>query len=480
MNATPLARRARWIPAALALALGASTVWSQTPPVVPAVAVTPPPTAVPEMQRLSEGFAEVAAQVLPAVVSLRVEAARPEPQMPQMPFGFPFPFGGVPRQQPHGGVMRGTGSGVVVRADGVIVTNNHVVEGAQRIMVHLRDGRTMSARVLGTDPSTDLAVIKVDAQNLPTARWADSSSARVGEWVLAVGAPFGLEASVTHGVVSAMGRGNLGENPIEDYLQTDASINPGNSGGPLVNLRGEVLGINTMIVRQANNIGFAVPSRLARLVVEQIAATGRVSRGWIGVGVQELNGEVAEAFNLQPEAGALVSQVDPQGPGARAVQLGDVITQVNGVRVQHAGDVVREVVMRQPGERVELTLLRRGQTLRAAVVTGRRPEPRRAESDAPQAVPVDSGGVGIGMEVAPIAPQRARALGVDRAVVVTQVEPGGAADRAGLRRGDVILRADELPVSSPGDILQATQDGRAAVLIRRQDAQLYVPLTLRR
>ena len=483
MPCSPLTRRARWIaPLPLALALTASSVWSQTPSgpaVVPVVAPTVGTSALPDMQRMSEGFAEVAERVLPSVVSIRVEAERPQPAMPQMPFPFPFPFGGAPRGQ-NPGVMRGTGSGVVVRADGVIVTNNHVIDGATRIMVHLRDGRTMSARVLGTDPSTDLAVIKVDAQGLPAARWADSSAARVGEWVLAVGAPFGLEASVTHGVVSAMGRGNLGENPIEDYLQTDASINPGNSGGPLVNLRGEVLGINTMIVRQANNIGFAVPSRLARLVVEQIAATGRVSRGWIGVGVQELSGELADTLGLQPESGALVSQVDPRGPATRAVQLGDVITQINGVRVQHAGDVVREVVMRQPGERVELTLLRRGQPLRATVVTGRRPEPARAESDAPQAIPVDPGSVGIGMEVAPIAPQRARALGVDRAVVITQVEPGGAADRAGLRRGDVILRADELPVSSPGDLLQATQDGRAAVLIRRQDAQIYVPLTLRR
>lgn len=469
-------RVARWLvpflPATLALAALSSTGWSQTAPADPAAA------SVAEMQRLSEGFTSVAARVLPAVVSIRVEAQRARPEAQEMPFGFPFPFGGQGRQ-PRSGVVRGTGSGVLVRADGVIVTNNHVVEGAQRITVHLRDGRSLRARVLGTDPSTDLAVIKVDAQNLPTARWGDSSAARAGEWVLAIGAPFGLEASVTHGVVSAMGRGNLGENSIEDYLQTDASINPGNSGGPLVNLRGEVLGINTMIVRQANNIGFAVPSRLARSVVEQLAATGRVSRGWIGVGVQELSGDLAEALDLQPESGALVSQVDPRSPASRAVQLGDVITAVNGVRVQHSGDVVREVVTRQPGERVELALLRNGQNLRAAVITGRRPEADRDDRAATQAVPMDPSG-GIGLEVAPLHPVRARQLGVNGGVVVTVVEPGGVADQAGLRRGDVILRADNAAVRSPGDLVQATLDGRAAVLVRRQDAQIYVALNTRR
>jgi serine protease Do len=475
MTLAPIRRAARWlvpfVPASLALAALSSTGWSQTPPA--------PPPATAEVQRISDAFTSVAAQVLPAVVSIRVESERAQPEGADMPFGFPFPFGAQPRAPRGGNVVRGTGSGVVVRPDGVIVTNNHVVEGAQRIRVHFRDGRTLAARVLGTDPSTDLAVIKVDAQGLPAAAWGDSSSARVGEWVLAVGAPFGLEASVTHGVVSAMGRGNLGENPIEDYLQTDASINPGNSGGPLVNLRGEVLGINTMIVRQANNIGFAVPSRLARSVVEQIAATGHVTRGWIGVGVQELNSELADTMNLQPESGALVSQVDPRSPASRAVQLGDVITSVNGARVLRGGDLVREVVLRQPGERLELTLLRNGQPLRATVVTGRRPEPERAEAPASQAVPMDPGG-GIGMEVAPLHPVRARQVGVTGGVVVTVVEPGGVADRAGLRRGDVILRADGREVRGPGDLVEATQDGRAAVLVRRNDGQLFVPLNMRR
>ncbi len=260
-------------------------------------------------------------------------------------------------------------------------------------MVHLRDGRVLRGRVLGTDPATDLALVKIDAQNLPSARLADSDQARVGEWVLAVGAPFGLEASVTHGVVSAMGRGNLGENPIEDYLQTDASINPGNSGGPLVNLRGEVLGINTMIVRQANNIGFAVPSRLARSVVEQIAATGHVTRGWIGVGVQEMTTELADTMNLQPESGALVNNVDPGGPASRAGHArGDVVTAINGRACEQRGASCARWSLGTPraSRSRAHAAAQRGVPLRATVITARAAGARRArEAPASQAVPME-------------------------------------------------------------------------------------------
>ncbi|MFO0653114.1 MAG: trypsin-like peptidase domain-containing protein [Polyangiales bacterium] len=375
---TPI--RLTFAASACALSLvGAPMAHSQVPPspVVAAqvTAPTQPPNAVVgEMQRLSDGFAEVAANVLPAVVSIRVEATRAEPEGP-MGFGFPFPFGGGRESAPD--IVRGTGSGVVVRADGVIVTNNHVVRDADRIEVHLRDGRVLRAQVLGTDPSTDLAVIKVEAQGLPTARWGDSEAARVGEWVLAIGAPFGLEATVTHGVLSAKGRANLGANAIEDYLQTDASINPGNSGGPLVNLRGEVLGINTMIIGRGSGVGFAVPSRLARLVAEQVTAQGQVTRGWVGVGVQDLNAALAEAFHLQPDSGALVSQVDSAGPAARTgLTPGDVIVRIDGHAVHHSSDVVREVTAHRPGDRVELDVVRNGQSRHITLSAARRPDER--------------------------------------------------------------------------------------------------------
>ncbi len=475
--------RTAFVALALASSIGvAQLAHSQVPPTQAAasqvVPPPPPPAVVGEMQRLSDGFAEVAANVLPAVVSIRVEATRAEPEMP-MGLPFPFPFGG---REGAPDVVRGTGSGVVVRADGVIVTNNHVVRDADRIEVHLRDGRVMRARLLGTAPLTDLAVIKVDAQGLPTARWGDSETSRVGEWVLAIGAPFGLEATVTHGVLSAKGRANLGANAIEDYLQTDASINPGNSGGPLVNLRGEVLGINTMIIGRGSGVGFAVPSRLARLVAEQVIAQGAVSRGWMGVGVQDLNAALAEAFRMTPDSGALVSQVDSSGPAARTgLAPGDVITRIDGHPVHHSSDVVREVTAHRPGDRITLDVLHQGQARQIAVTAARRPDERAEDSRAqrPTPRPVSHEPDALGVEAVPLDPGRARQLGSEHAVVITAVLPGGAADRAGLRRGDVILQADGREVSGSGDLAESVRDGHAALLVRRRNEQIFVPVETR-
>ncbi len=458
-----------------ALALGASTVYSQQ---IPAPTPTPPAT-LSAMEQLSNGFVNVASQTLPAVVSIRVDVESHEPAMPR---GFPFPFGGGGGGR--GGapeIQHGTGSGVIVRPDGVIVTNNHVVEDARRIMVHLRDGRVLPARVLGTDPATDLAAIKIEATGLPVARWGDSERARVGEWVLAIGAPFGLEATVTHGVLSAKGRAGLGQTSIEDYLQTDASINPGNSGGPLINLRGEVLGINTMILGRGTGVGFAVPSRLARLVTEQLAERGSVTRGWIGLGLQDLTADLASNFNLPPGGGALVSQIDARGPSARAgLALGDVITSVDGRPVTSSNDVVQTVTGHRPNDAITLAVLRNGQARALRVVAGTRPDADnpRGPRDRGTAAPRMEGSRNLGLEVAPIPVQRARQLGVDRGVMITVVEPGGAGDRAGLRPGDVIMQADQQPVGSSGDLLTATQDGRAALLVRRNNGQTFVPLTL--
>jgi Do/DeqQ family serine protease len=458
-----------------ALALGASTVYSQQVPTAPGPPL--PAATLNTMEQLSNGFADVASQTLPAVVSIRVDVESREPAMPR---GFPFPFGGRDR----GGapeIQHGTGSGVIVRADGVIVTNNHVVEDARRIMVHLRDGRVLPARVLGTDPATDLAAIKIDATGLPVARWGDSERARVGEWVLAIGAPFGLEATVTHGVISAKGRAGLGQTSIEDYLQTDASINPGNSGGPLINLRGEVLGINTMILGRGTGVGFAVPSRLARQVTEQLAAGGSVSRGWIGLGLQDLTADLARNFNLPPGGGAIVSQLDPRGPSARAgLALGDVITSIDGRPVTSSNDVVQSVTGHRPNDAIALAVLRNGQARAVRVVAGARPEAgnERAARGRGAAAPRVEGSRNLGIEVAPIPIQRARQLGVDRGVMVTVVEPGGAAERAGLRPGDVILQADQQPVGNSGDLVTATQDGHSALLVRRANGQTFIPLSL--
>ncbi len=458
-----------------ALALSVRTVHAQQ--VQPAAQPAAPIAVLSVMEQLSGGFADVASQTLPAVVSLRVDVENHEPQGGPQGFPFPFPFGGPPR----GGtpeLAHGTGSGVIVRADGVIVTNNHVVDGAVRIQVHLRDGRVLPARVLGTDAATDLAVVKIEATGLPTARWGDSENARVGEWVLAIGAPFGLEATVTHGVLSAKGRAGLGQNPIEDYLQTDASINPGNSGGPLINLRGEVLGINTMILGRGTGVGFAVPSRLARLVSEQIIAHGQVTRGWIGLGLQDLTAELARSLGVPP-GGALASQVDARGPSGHAgIALGDVISAVDGAAVHSSNEVVQAVTAHHPGDTVALTVTRQGQTRVVRVQAGRRPDPdARSPREPGTAAPRENDHT-LGMEVAPLPMPRARQLGVDRAVMVTEVIPGGAADRAGIHRGDVILQADQRPVGSSGDIVAATQDGTAALLVRRNNGQVFVPFTV--
>ncbi len=472
-----------------ALAVGSGAVHSQVPPpsAVPTAPAAQPPQALPvavELQRFSDGFASVAAAVLPSVVSLRVEVESNDSDTQGLPrgFPFPFPFGGNGGNGGRPEVHRGTGSGVIVRSDGVIVTNNHVVNDARRIMVHLRDGRVLPGRVLGTDPATDLAVVKIDATNLTAARWADSDGARVGEWVLAIGAPFGLEATVTHGVLSATGRAGLGQNAIEDYLQTDASINPGNSGGALVNLRGEVLGINSMILGRGTGIGFAVPSRIARMAAQQIAETGTVSRGWVGVGLQDLSPDLAAAMNVPAGSGAVVSQVTAGSPGQRAgVRVGDVVTTVDGRRIASSHEAVREVTSHAPGQRIALAILRGTAPITVNVEAGRRPgenpQPERVRAMDRDTAPSDP--LSLGVELIPLPPDRARMLGASRAVMVTQLEQGGAAERAGLRRGDVILRADGREVGSSGDLLAATQDGRAALLVRRRDGQLFVPLNLR-
>jgi len=464
----------RWRPllsASLALTLALAPAGAQPRPPAPPRA----PPAVDSAINLGLVFSEVASRTLPAVVTLYVEFTR---RSDVMLYNAPG-FWGAPPEEPQR--RHGSGSGVLIREDGVIVTNHHVVEGATRIRVHLRDGRTFAGRVLGTDPSADLAVVKIEARALPTAGFADSDAARVGEWVLAIGAPFGLEATVTHGVISAKGRAGLGQTSIEDYLQTDASINPGNSGGPLINLRGEVLGINTMILGRGTGVGFAVPSRLARLVTEQLATGGSVSRGWIGLGLQDLTADLARNFDLPPGGGAIVSQLDPRGPSARAgLALGDVITSIDGRPVTSSNDVVQSVTGHRPNDAITLAVLRNGQAHAVRVVAGPRPEAgneraaRGRGTDAPRV----EGSRNLGIEVAPIPIQRARQLGVDRGVMVTVVEPGGAAERAGLRPGDVILQADQQPVGNSGDLVTATQDGHSALLVRRANGQTFIPLSL--
>ena len=407
----------------------------------------------------------VAESVSSSVVSIQVEVSRP------MNNGLPSFFGG-PGQ---GGIVRGGGSGVILRSDGYILTNNHVINQANRIDVRLRNGKRYPATLVGADSATDLAMLKIDARGLPQAEFASSEKARVGQFVIAIGSPFGLDYTVTTGVLSAKGRGGIGANEIEDYLQTDASINPGNSGGPLVDLQGRVLGINTMIIGRGSGIGFAIPAEIAQRVASQLIASGSVKRAWLGVSFQEITPELASHFGGDFEGGALVNAVVPGGPADKAgLQSGDVITAIGDQQIREGHDLLRTVLRQGVGERLNLEIRRGGKTKRIAVVTGERP----SEDSAPgneQSVQ-DNGMLGLALEQL-TARLRARVgyEGEGR-VFVRAVKPGSDADRAGLRPGDIVLQADRQPVRTVDDVRTALRDGKALLYIERDSQRFFQPL----
>jgi Do/DeqQ family serine protease len=428
--------------------------------------------------QLGVAFSRVAQQASPSVVSIQVEVKRPQPN-----FGFFFPFGGSPDgQQGGGGIQRGGGSGMVLSADGAILTNNHVIENATRIQVAMQDGRRFSAKVVGVDPATDLAVLKIDAKGLTPLKFADSDRALVGEWVIAIGSPFGLDYTITAGVLSAKGRGGMGANEIEDYLQTDASINPGNSGGPLIDLDGNVLGINTMIIGHASGIGFAIPSNLARKVSTELLQKGDVSRAWIGVSYQELTPELASGFGVQRTRGALVNELVPNGPAAKAgVRAGDIIVEIQGREVREGRDLLRAVLQYPVGEKLSLTVLRDGTQHKLQVVTAARPDQREARAGAGPAKPQKGQAKpqhSKGMELAALTPDIARRIGYQGAggVVVANVVPGSVADRAGLMRGDVIEEVNRKPVSSERQLEEALSGPKALLKVHRQGDTFFAAL----
>jgi Do/DeqQ family serine protease len=465
---------------ALSLALGASAVVAPAPALAqgapqprPVAASTPVPSpaqiqaSTAEAKRLSEGFVAVADRVGPSVVQIDVTARDQKSDLLSHFLG---------RGNGDEPIARGMGSGVVFTPDGAILTNNHVVEEALTINVRFRDGRYLPARLIGRDPATDLAVIKVDATGLPAAKLADSDAARVGEWTVAIGSPFGLGYTVTAGVLSAKGRGGLGMNAIEDYLQTDASINPGNSGGPLCNLQGEVIGINTMIVGRGQGIGFAVPSNMAQRVATQILKAGRVSRAWLGVGVQDVTPEIASAMRLTPGTGALVNNVANDGPAYRAnLRPGDVIAAVGGHPVRDGHDLVRETLTHDVGQTIPLEIVRGGQHYGSSVTLSERPEqPIEPIPAQQQAQPHQ----GLGLIVRDLAPQQAAQMGLPSrpAPIVTQVAPGSVADREGLRVGDVIVEANGTADPSSAQVAELARGGSLLLRVRRGEGYFYSAL----
>jgi S1-C subfamily serine protease len=430
----------------------------------------PPPASASqtEARKLSDAFVNVAERVSPSVVQIDVTVRDESADQ-------------VLRWMGRSGtnesaVAHGIGSGVVFTSDGAILTNNHVIEEALTIDVHLRDGRFLPARVVGRDPSTDLAVIKVEAQGLIPARFADSEAARVGQWVVAIGSPSGLAYTVTAGVLSAKGRGGLGMNPIEDYLQTDASINPGNSGGPLCDLDGRVLGINSMIVGRASGIGFAVPSAIARRAAEQILKTGKVERAWIGVGIQDLTPDLAALLKLDPRSGALVNAVTEGGPAQKSqIHPGDVLASVAGKPVHDGRELIHELMAHEVGQNVQVEVVRGGRHYGTGVTLVARPEPPvpalpAQQQSAPQQ--------GLGLGVRDLTPQQATSLGLPARSLpmVSTVVPGSAADRAGLRSGDVIVEVDGVSYATSQQLQQSAADGQLLLRLRRQDKDFYAAL----
>ncbi len=420
-------------------------------------------------------FADLAERVSPGVVNIQTSKTVSAPRVPN-----PFEefFGGPSFEMPEGEFkVPSLGSGFVISPDGYIVTNNHVAEEVDKITVAFLDGVELPARVVGRDPKTDIALIKVDsAKELPSLPLGDSSRLRPGDWVVAIGNPFGLSHTVTAGIVSALGR-NIGQGPYDDFIQTDAAINPGNSGGPLLNLQGEVVGINTAINPRANTVGFSVPINMAKEILPQLRTAGRVTRGWMGVYIQHITPDLAEALELEGGAkGALVSKVDPRGPAAAAgIERGDVIVEFDGKPIQEMEDLPRLVAATPVSSSVEVGLVRDGKRKNLSVKVG---ELEEGEAVA-RAETKEEGPTAFGMRVQNVTPALAEQLGLDEAVgvVISSVEPGSAADEAGLRPRDVIVEVGHEPVKDVDDLrAKLSEVKKALLLVRRGDATVFVPL----
>lgn len=370
--------------------------------------------------------------------------------------------------------QRNMGSGVIIHPDGYIVTNDHVVEGTEVIQVRLSTGKQYQAELVGTDSKTDLALIKIRAEApLPVATIGDSAKLEVGDWVLAIGNPFGFDHSVTAGIVSGKGR-VLGSGPYDDFIQTDAAINPGNSGGPLFNLRGEVIGINTAIIPRSR-FGFAIPSNMAKTVLLQLKARGKVTRGWLGVVIQQVTPPAADALGLRESQGALVSEVMADSPAEKVgIKRGDVILRFRGKPVTEVRDLPRLVAETPVGTEAEMEILRDGRRMTLRLRVGELREERLA-----QARPQDPG---FGLTVQDLTPELAKGLGVPegQGVAVTRVAPGSAADEAGVRKGDVILEVNRKPVKTrdafEAAIRQRGEGSSLLLLVRRRDTTRYIAM----
>jgi serine protease Do len=439
----------------------------------------------------AEGFTAVAKSVTPAVVNITTAAAETVSDAPNFRdrmeefFGMPGdPFG--PRKHrgpkmPREHQRSGMGSGVIVTKDGYILTNNHVVDGAKELTVTLPDKREFKGKVVGADPKTDLAVVKIDGDNLPMIPWGDASKLQVGEYVLAVGNPFGLNSTVTLGIVSALGRGRMGITQYEDFIQTDAAINPGNSGGALVNTKGELVGINTAIFSQTGGyqgVGFAVPTSMSKPVFESLIKHGKVVRGYLGIGIQDLNQDLTKSFGLKDSKGALVSDVKEDSPADKAgIKQGDVIIGYDGSPIEDAAALQRLVMKTPIDAKATIKVLRDGHEKELTAKISELPEPTQVAKAGGE-----EGDYGLaGLAVQDLDRDTAQELGLKgkvQGVVVTGVEPDSGADRAGLMPGDVIREINRKPVKSVQDYEKAASSLKKGenvlMLINRRGASLFL------
>ena len=476
---------------------------------VSAVTVLPSqPTAVAAgvPAGMTQGFSEIVKKVTPAVVNIAVTGGgegrgrgRKAP-LPPGPFGGPpgeeAPEGELPTPPPmppgHGRPDQSAGSGVIFDPNGFVVTNNHVVEGATQITVTLSDRREFTAKVVGTDPKTDLAVLKIETKDLPSLKWAEYEKLQVGDLVLAVGSPFGLSSTVTLGIISALGRGNVGIADYEDFIQTDAAINPGNSGGALVNLNGELIGINTAIFSRtggSEGIGFAIPSSIALDIVESLQKTGKVVRGWMGVAIQEITPALAKSFKLpENRKGVLISDVNENGPSqAAGIRRGDVVIAFNGKDIQNVSQLRNLVARTMVGKDAQVKVLRDGKEQTISVKVAERPtdemlarkEPVTPKEPVETVKPPDNVLASLRVQgLDPATMSQSNIPAKMTGVVVTSVESGGPAEAAGLQRGDVIQEVNHETVKTLEDYQMASsklkKDELAVLLLSRQGNNLFV------
>lgn len=441
------------------------------------------------LQKASKAFSEIAKQAVPSVVFIKTEK---KVKMETSPFDFfgedPFfkrffgPFFSFPRR-PREFRQRGLGSGFIISQNGYILTNNHVVQKADKVMVKLHDGREFKAKIVGTDPNTDVAIVKIDADNLPVLPLGDSDKLEVGEWVMAIGNPFGLSYTLTVGVVSAKGRSNVGITDYEDFIQTDAAINPGNSGGPLINIRGEAVGINTAIFTRSGGymgIGFAIPINMVKSIEKQLIEKGEVTRGYLGVVIQNLTPELKESFGLEENKGVLISDVIEGSPAEKAgLKRGDVVIQFNGKEVKEISEFRNMVALTPPGTKAKIVVKRNGKRMEFEVVLGDLRKATLAVASKSQILKK------LGFSVQNLTKDLAQQFGYikKKGVLIDKVIPGSPAYQAGLEPGMLILEVNRTPVRNTKEFFRAIRkskkSGKVLFLVYDGEYTRYVILSLK-